>query len=340
MSGDMDSKAVYIIAEAGVNHNGELQKAFQLIDVASDAGVDAVKFQTFNPDSLVTPDAGKADYQKQTTDAQESQHEMLQRLALSHADHYELIKYCKERKVVFLSSPFDIDSVNFLDSLHLPFFKIPSGEITNLPYLRHVASKNKPVVISTGMARMGEVESALRILMDAGLRREQISILHCTTEYPAPFNEVNLRAMRTMAQAFGCRIGYSDHTPGIEISVAAVAMGATIIEKHFTLDKNMEGPDHKASLEPDELKSLVASIRNVEVALGTGFKEPSLAELKNTTIARKAIVAATDIKPGEIFTEQNLTSKRISMVGISPLRWDEMIGRKAARSYHKDEAID
>lgn len=323
----------FIIAEAGVNHNGSFELAKKLIDAAADAGADCVKFQTFKADTIVSKSARKAEYQQKTTDAAESQYQMLKRLELSESDHRELQKYCREKGIMFLSTPFDVVSIDFLDSLGLECFKIPSGEITNLPYLRKVNSKHKPVIMSTGMATLNEIKEALAVLKDC-----PVSLMHCTTEYPCPFEGVNLKAMLTMRDAFHLPVGYSDHTKGIEVPIAAVAMGATIIEKHFTLDRNMEGPDHKASLEPDELKAMVAAIRHIEAALGTGEKEPAECEKKNITVVRKSIVAKRAIKKGELLTEENLTVKRPGD-GISPMKWDEVVRTIAKRDYAEDEKI-
>lgn len=328
----------FIIAEAGVNHNGSLELAKKLIDVASEAGADAVKFQTFQAKNLVSKNAQKADYQKQTTDQNESQFEMIKKLELSEAMHYELIAYCQQKNIMFLSTPFDHDSIELLNKLGLEIFKIPSGEITNLPYLRHIGSLNKQVILSTGMANLGEIEAALNVLTQAGTAKEKITVLHANTEYPTPMQDVNLKAMQTIGQAFDIAVGYSDHTLGIEVDVAAVALGASVIEKHFTLDKTMEGPDHKASLEPDELKAMVSAIRNIEQALGSSIKQPSPSESKNKPIARKSLVAKTAIKQGETFNAENLCIKRPGH-GISPMRWDEVNGTKAQRDYVEDEVI-
>lgn len=330
--------SVFIIAEAGVNHNGSLDLAKKLIDVAVDAGVDAVKFQTFKADKLVSKSAQKADYQKQTTSAGESQYEMIKKLELDEDAHRILISYCNEKQIMFLSTPFDHDSINMLNDFGMPIFKIPSGEITNLPYLRHIGSLGKKVILSTGMADLGEVGDALQVLAEAGTSKHNITILHATTEYPCPIDEVNLRAMLTIRDHFNVDVGYSDHTQGIEVPIAAVAMGASVIEKHFTLDKDMQGPDHKASLEPQELKDMVAAIRNVTRALGDGIKRPSKSELKNMAIARKSIVAATPIRSGEILTADNLTVKRPGN-GLSPMRWDQVVGQTALRDYGVDDLI-
>lgn len=326
----------FIIAEAGVNHNGSIITAKKLIDVAAEAGADAVKFQTFKAERIVTRSAPKAQYQK-TTDA-ETQFEMLKRLELSFDAHKELLKYCKKKGIAFLSTPFDLESIELLYSLGLEIFKIPSGEITNLPYLRKVGSLKKKVIFSTGMADIGEIEDALKVLEEAGTQRKNITVLHANTEYPTPMKDVNLRAMLAIRDAFKVKVGYSDHTLGIEVPIAAVAVGASVIEKHFTLDKGMKGPDHKASLEPDELKAMIKAIRNIERALGDGIKRTSDSEVKNMPIARKSIVAANDIKKGEKFSEGNLTVKRPG-TGISPMLWDNVMGKTAIREFKKDEEI-
>lgn len=330
--------SIFIIAEAGVNHNGSMELAKKLIDIAIDAGADAIKFQTFKADKLVSKTAQKAEYQKQTTDAAESQHEMIKKLELDEAAHHELIAYCKTKNILFLSTPFDHESIELLDSLGMEIFKIPSGEITSLPYLRKIGKLQKKVILSTGMADLGEIEDALEVLIAAGTAKENITVLHATTEYPCPMEDVNLKSMQTIASAFGVKVGYSDHTKGIEVPIAAVAMGASVIEKHFTLGRTMEGPDHKASLEPDELKAMVIAIRNIEKALGDGIKKASPSELKNIVIARKSIVAARPIKIGETFTKINLAIKRPGN-GINPMRWDEIIGKKASRDYAEDDLI-
>ena len=332
------SAQTLIIAEAGVNHNGDIKLAKKLIDVAVNAGADFVKFQTFNADRLATHAAKKAEYQAQTTDRNETQHEMLRRLELTPAMHHELIAHCKMRKIGFFSTGFDIESVDFLASLGQNLFKIPSGEITNLPYLRHIGRLGKPIILSTGMSNMPEIESAIKALEQAGTPRCKITVLHCTTEYPTPMCDVNLRAMQSIQTELSVAIGYSDHTLGIEVAVAAVAMGATVIEKHFTLDRTLPGPDHKASLEPAELKTMVSSIRNIELALGDGVKQLAPSEAKNILVARKSIVASKDIQIGEKFSAENLATKR-SGVGISPMRWDEVIGLTANRNYASDELI-
>jgi N,N'-diacetyllegionaminate synthase len=330
--------SVFIIAEAGVNHNGSIKLAKQLIDVASEAGVDAVKFQTFKTENLVSKNAQKAAYQKETTDSHESQFDMIKKLELDVDTHHELIEYCNSKNIMFLSTPFDLDSIDLLNDLGLQIFKIPSGEITNLPYLRHIGGLKKKVILSTGMADIGEIEDALDILINEGTLKENITVLHANTMYPTPYEDVNLKAMLTIGNTFDVAFGYSDHTLGIEVDIAAVAMGAVCIEKHFTLDKNMEGPDHKASLEPDELISMVKGIRNIELALGSSVKKPSPSETPNIKIARKSIVACTEIKVGETLTENNLAIKRPSE-GISPMRWDEIIGTIALKDYNKDELI-
>ena len=335
----MNYNKTFIIAEAGVNHNGSLELAKKMINAAVEAGADAVKFQTFKAEKVISRYAPKAEYQKKTTTADESQLEMVKKLELDAAAHQTLINYCKKKNIRFLSTPFDLESIDLLNELGLDILKIPSGEITNLPYLRKIGALKKEIILSTGMADLGEIEDALDVLIKAGTARENITVLHCNTEYPTPFEDVNLRAMLTIKADFpGIQVGYSDHTPGIEAPIAAVAMGATIIEKHFTLDKNMTGPDHKASLEPDELKAMVRAIRNIEKALGSGIKTPSPSELKNMPIARKSIVAAKNIRKGESFTEENLTVKRPG-TGISPMRWDEILGKYAQKKYVEDELI-
>lgn len=328
--------SVFIIAEAGVNHNGDIKIAKKLIDVAAEAGADAVKFQTFKAERLVCGNARKASYQLRTTAAEESQFQMLKRLELTVVMHKELMRYCSEKGIMFLSTPFDIESAEMLKVLGLHIFKIPSGEITNLPFLRSIAALGEKIIISSGMSTMSEVHDAVEVLKKNGTC--DISILHCNTEYPTPMEDVNLRAMLTIKERLGLPVGYSDHTNGIEIPIAAVAMGAQIIEKHFTLNRNMEGPDHKASLEPDELVKMVKAIRNVEKALGSGEKLPSSSEIGNIEVARKSIVSKSIIHKGDIFTEENLTVKRPG-TGISPMRWDELIGREATRDYGVDELI-
>ena len=335
----MSKSRVLIIAEAGVNHNGDLLLAKQLIDVAAESGADIVKFQTFKADDLVTQDAKKAAYQIMSGHADESQYSMLKKLELSPEAHLELIDYCSLRKIRFLSTPFDIGSIEFLRSIGQELFKIPSSEITNYPYLRCIGELGGEVILSTGMSTLGDIEAALLLLESTGTLRHKISILHCTTEYPTPMNEVNLKAMQTIANAFGTRVGYSDHTSGIEVAIAAVAMGASIVEKHFTLDKTLPGPDHRASLEPFELGAMISAIRNIENALGDGIKRLTPSEEINKSVAQKSIVAKTLIKSGEIFSNQNLDSKRPAD-GISPMRWEEVIGRKAKRDFAPDDRIE
>lgn len=335
----MKMNKTFIIAEAGVNHNGSLDFAKRLVDVAVEAGADAVKFQTFKADRLVSRSAQKAEYQKQTTSVDESQYEMIKKLELGDKAHRELIRYCKEMQIMFLSTPFDHDSIDLLHNLGMPIFKVPSGEITNLPYLRHIGKLGKEVILSTGMADLGEIEDALEVLMQAGVPKMGITVLHATTEYPCPIDEVNLRAMQTIGTAFGVKVGYSDHTQGIAVPIAAAAMGACVIEKHFTLDRNLPGPDHNASLEPHELKAMVGAIRDIEIALGDGVKRSTQSELRNRPVARKSLVASHAIKAGEVFSEKNMTVKRPG-TGISPMLWDEVIGRKALRDFATDELIE
>jgi len=330
--------SVFIIAEAGVNHNGSIKIAKDLINVAVESGADAVKFQTFKAEKLVSKTAEKADYQKKTTEALESQFDMLKKFELDVGAHQELLVYCQEKNIMFLSTPFDHDSINMLNDLGLETFKIPSGEITNLPYLRHVGSLNKKVVLSTGMSNLKEISDALTILTNAGTLNENITVLHANTMYPTPMEDVNLNAMQTIHKEFGVAVGYSDHTIGIEVDIAAVAMGASIIEKHFTLNKAMEGPDHKASLEPEELKAMVSAIRNIEKALGSNEKILSPSEEVNLNIARKSIVASCPIRKGELLSEKNISTKRPG-TGISPMKWDEIIGTIATKSYQMDESI-
>lgn len=328
---------VFIIAEAGVNHNGDINNAKKLIDVAADAGADAVKFQTFKAENIVSKNAEKAEYQKNTTDAQENQFDMLKKLELTEEMHQTLMEYCVEKNIVFLSTPFDLDSIDYLDKEGIEIMKIPSGEITNYPYLVKIAKVGKPVILSTGMSELYEVEDAVAILRENGV--EDITVLHCNTEYPTPYTDVNLKAMLTLKDRLNLKVGYSDHTMGIEVPIAAVAMGATVIEKHFTLDKSMDGPDHKASLEPEELRAMIRAIRNIENALGDGQKTPSYSEKKNISIVRKSIVAQKTILKGEMFTEDNLTVKRPGD-GISPMHWNELIGKKAQKDYEADEMIE
>jgi N,N'-diacetyllegionaminate synthase len=329
-----------IIAEAGVNHNGDLNNAFKLVDVAVDAGVDYVKFQTFKTENLVSKSAKKANYQIQNSDkTEESQFEMLKKLELSEGDHQEIIEYCKIKNIKFFSTAFDLDSLQYLSDIGLEIVKIPSGEITNLPYLRKAATLFNKVILSTGMSTSEEIKDALDVFLIAGINKSDVTILHCNTEYPTPMNDVNLKAMQNIGETFNTKIGYSDHTLGIEIPIAAVALGASVIEKHYTLDKNMDGPDHKASLEPRELKSMVTAIRNIEKAMsGSGLKQPSTSELKNIAIARKSIVAKKDIKSGELLTEDNLTIKRPGD-GISPMLWDKVLGNTAIKDFREDELI-
>ena len=328
-----------IIAEAGVNHNGDLGRARQLIDEAAMAGADLVKFQTFSANRLVTRTAAKAEYQTQTTDKKESQYEMLRRLELSPDIHRELIDHCAARNIGFFSTAFDIESIDLLLRLGQEHFKIPSGEITNLPYLRHIGRLGKDVILSTGMSTLGEIESAIDVLEQAGTPRANITVLHCTTEYPTQMSEVNLRAMQGIQKALGVDVGYSDHSPGIEVAIAAVAMGASVIEKHFTIDCNLPGPDHKASLEPDGLSAMVAAIRNIEIALGDGIKRRVPSETANMAVMRKSLVASRAIKTGDKFSTNNVSVKRPG-TGISPMRWDEVIGRTASRDFSEDELIE
>ena len=333
-------KRTLIIAEAGVNHNGDIAKAKALIDKGAEAGVDYVKFQTFKAEKLVTKQAQRASYQDKNTQNNDSQYEMLKKLELSQVLHQELMDYCNQKGVKFLSTGFDSESLVFLAQLGVTIAKIPSGEITNLPYLRQVASLFPEVILSTGMATINEIKDAVKVLTDNGVSKDKITILHCNTEYPTPMEDVNLKAMLHIQRELGLPIGYSDHTLGIEVPIAAVALGATVIEKHFTLDKTLPGPDHKASLEPNELKAMVSAIRNIEKAIGgSGLKEVSKSEEKNKPIARKSIVASTDIKKGDTFTPENLTVKRPG-TGISPMQWDEVIGKEAKRDFQEDELIE
>ena len=336
----MNRDKVFIIAEAGVNHNGSLGRAMEMVAIAADAGADAVKFQTFKAETLVTKSAVKADYQKKTSARDESQFKMLKKLELSHGAHSELIKTCALNEIEFLSSPFDLEAIDMLKGLGIQKWKIPSGEITNLPYLRKIASFGQEIILSTGMADLEEIKAALLVFTKAEIPLNMITVLHCNTEYPTPFQDVNLNAMQTIKDSFpGVRVGYSDHTKGIEIPIAAVAMGATMIEKHFTLDKHLPGPDHNASLLPEELTQMIKAVRNIEMALGSSIKKPSCSEKKNIHIARKSIVAACSIAAGEIFTEDNLTVKRPGS-GISPMKWDDIVGGTAGRNYKKDDLID
>lgn len=329
-------KHVFIIAEAGVNHNGSLDNAKRMVECAAEAGADAIKFQTFKAETLVCQNAQKAEYQKETTGNEESQFEMLKKLELTEEEYEELKRYCGEKHIMFLSTPFDLDSLRYLNEIGIEIIKIPSGEITNYPYLREIGKLRKPIIMSTGMSTMAEVEEAVEVLQMNGAR--DITLLHCNTQYPTPYGDANLRAMLALKDKFHTEVGYSDHTLGIEVPIAATAMGATVIEKHFTLDRGMEGPDHKASLEPDELKCMIQSIRNVEQAMGTGIKEPTNSEYKNILVARKSIVARKQIQAGEIFTEENITTKRPGD-GMSPMRWNEVIGKTASREYGVDEKI-
>ena len=329
----------FIIAEAGVNHNGSVDIAKRLIDAALEAGADAVKFQTFRAEKMVNPYVELADYQKKNLRDSKTQLKMLKRLELPFGVFANLKEYCDRKGITFLSTPFDIESARFLKKLGLEIFKVPSGEITNYLLLKEIGSYKKKVILSTGMADLGEIEDAIEVLIDSGTRKDDITILHCNTEYPTPYGDVNLRAMLTVKDAFKTNIGYSDHTRGIEVSVAAVALGAKVIEKHFTIDKNLPGPDHKASLEPDEFRAMVQAIRNVEKALGDGIKRPSPSELKNKSIVRKSIVAARPIKKGEIFSEENLTVKRPG-TGMSPMFWNCIIGKVANRDYKEGELIE
>lgn len=329
--------SVYIIAEAGVNHNGSLKIAKQLVDSAKEAGADCIKFQTFIAKNITSKNAGKAKYQQQQTSSKESQLEMLSKLELSFDEFIQLRKYCHIQQIEFLSTAFDFDSIDFLESLEMKKWKIPSGDITNLPYLMKIAKLKKPVILSTGMSTMDEIHAAVNVFKENG--SGDLTVLHCTTEYPTPFEDVNLSAMNTIKNVFKVPVGYSDHTSGIEVPIAATAMGAQVIEKHFTLDRNMEGPDHKASLEPDELKAMVNAIRKVEVALGNSEKEPAKSERKNIAVARKSIIANCYIKKGETFNEENLTVKRPG-TGISPMNWFDVVGKKAVRDFEEDELIE
>lgn len=328
-----------IIAEAGVNHNGDIKIALELVRRAAEAGADLIKFQTFQTGRSIARHAPKADYQKQTTAASESQYEMVRRLELSLDDHHKLLEECRSCGIGFFSTAFDRDSHDLLIGLGIDRVKIPSGELTNLPLLRHMTREGLPMILSTGMATLGEIEAALAVIEGNGIPREKVTILHCTTEYPAPMAEVNLRAMLTLSAAFGTDVGYSDHTEGIEIPIAAVALGAKIIEKHFTLDRSMPGPDHLASIDPGQLAAMVSAIRNIEVALGNGLKVPTASERKNKLIARKSIVAARRIAASEVFDETNLDTKRPG-TGLSPLLWDEVVGRVAKRDFDEDELIE
>ena len=328
-----------IIAEAGVNHNGDINMAKKLIDIAANAGADLVKFQTFSADRLVTQGAAKADYQLLATNNTESQHGMLRKLELTEAMHHELIAHCESQNIGFFSTGFDVESINLLVGLGQELFKIPSGEITNFPYLRHIGKLDKTVILSTGMSNIDEIEAAINVLEESGTHRSKVTVLHCTTAYPVPMSDVNLRAMQSIQNKFNVAVGYSDHTLGIEIPIAAVALGATIIEKHFTTDRSLPGPDHKASLEPTELKAMIDGIRNIEKALGDGVKRLMPSEITNLPIARKSIVASRPINTGAIFTEHDLTAKRPG-TGISPMEWNKLIGSTAKKEYLADELID
>lgn len=331
--------SIFIVAEAGVNHNGKVELAKRLIDEAKRAGADAIKFQTFKAENLLIADAPKAAYQLASTPGGESQYGMLKRLELDREAHRCLFEYCRETKLEFISSPFDIDSIRFLGAMGLNILKIPSGEITNLPYLREIAAQQKAVILSTGMSDMAEVEQAVRVLLNGGLRKDQLTVLHCNTEYPTPDEDVNLKAMLQIRDRLGVRVGYSDHTLGHEVTVAAAALGAEVIEKHFTLDRSMPGPDHASSMEPDAFRDMVLAVRRIEKALGNGIKRPSRSEIKNIGIVRKSIVARTKIKRGERFTEENLTVKRPG-TGLSPMFWDEILGIPASRDYEPDDMIE
>jgi N,N'-diacetyllegionaminate synthase len=329
---------VFIIAEAGVNHNGSINLAKKLIDVASNAGADAIKFQSFKAESLVTKNSQKASYQKKNKNIKETQFDMLKKLELNTDMHKKIVLYCRKKKIIFMSSAFDHESIKLLYDLGIDIFKIPSGEITNLPYLRYIGKLNKKIILSTGMSNMDEVKNALDILINSGTKKENITVLHANTEYPTPMEDVNLRAMATIGNELNVNFGYSDHTLGTEVDIAAVAMGARCIEKHFTLDRKMEGPDHKASLEPKEFKDMVAAIRNIELALGNGIKNPSKSEIKNIKIIRKSIVAKTQIKKNDVLNENNLTVKRPG-TGISPMMWDDILNTKATKDYKEDDLI-
>lgn len=328
---------IQIIAEAGVNHNGDFDVAVKMADAAKAAGADVVKYQTFQPEELASQYADKAGYQQEATDAGESQLDMLRKLTLRPEEYRRLKAHCDEIGIAFVSTPFDLKSIAFLNTIDMPFWKIPSGEITNLPYLLAIAKTQKPVVLSTGMCELEEIQKAVNVLKSSGTPK--ITLLHCNTEYPTPYEDVNLRAMETMREHFGVEVGYSDHTPGIEVPVAAAALGAVVIEKHFTLDRNMEGPDHKASLEPEELAAMVAAVRHIEAALGDGKKIVSPSEAKNRDIARKSIVARRTIQAGETLTEENLAVKRPGG-GVSPMRWFEVLGTQAVRGFKEDESIE
>jgi len=335
----MTIQETLIIAEAGVNHNGNLSEALSLVDAAADSGADIVKFQTFSADQIVTPEAVKATYQKAMTNVQESQLNMLRKLQLSRSDHLAILEQCQRRSIGFLSTGFDTDSIDMLVGLGIDRIKIPSGEVTNLPYLRHIGGLGLPIIMSTGMANLDEVSSALELLLAAGTRKEDVTVLHCTTEYPAPMIDVNLHAMVTMRNAFGVNVGYSDHTLGYEVAVAAVALGACVIEKHLTLDNSAAGPDHAASLEPNEFGDMVRAIRNIELALGDGIKTPRPSERGNMAVARKSLVALGFIRAGERFTSLNIAAKR-SGSGLSPMLWDVVLGQEAKRDFAPNELIE
>lgn len=328
--------SILIIAEAGVNHNGSLERAKEMALAAKKAGADIVKYQTAVPEQVVSRFAEKADYQKQQTGSEESQLEMIKKIHFGFEEHRQLKEYCDEIGIRYLSTPFDLDSIDFLATLDMPVWKIPSGEITNLPYLEKAAALKKPLILSTGMSMLSEIEDALAVLEENGC--EDVTLLHCNTEYPTPMEDVNLLAMRDLEEQFALPVGFSDHTLGIEADIAAAALGACVIEKHFTLDKTLEGPDHQASLEPDELEAMVRAIRNIEKALGTGEKHVTPSETKNRPIARKSIVAKRAIKKGEVFTAENLTTKRPGD-GISPMRWYDVLGKEASRDFAEDEKI-
>ena len=330
--------SVFVIAEAGVNHNGSLELAKKLIDIAASSGADAVKFQTFKAENLVTKKAQKAKYQTKSTDKDESQFDMIKKLELDSQAHKQLFNYSKKKRIMFMSTPFDHDSIELLNELGLEVFKISSSDITNLPYLRHVGKLDKKIILSTGMSNISEISDALQVLIKSGTKKNNITVLHANTDYPTPMKDVNLKAMLAIGKKFNLAYGYSDHTLGIEVDIAAVAMGASCIEKHFTINSNMDGPDHKASLEPDQLKAMVRAIRNIEIALGSDIKKPSSGEMININVVRKSIVAKLDIKQGEIFSKNNLAVKRPGN-GISPMKWDEIIGTKATKDYRKDELI-
>lgn len=332
--------SVLIIAEAGVNHNGSMEIAKQLVDAAVDAGVDIIKFQTFKAEKLVSKSAKQAEYQKRNiSDGNDSQYEMLKKLELSKENHEELIAYCKEKCIRFWSTAFDSESMDYLHSLNLGLWKIPSGEITNYPYLRKIASYREDIIMSTGMCEEQDIQNAIEVLVKLGIKKEQIILLHCNTQYPTPFQDVNLKAMNTIKETFGIQVGYSDHTQGIEVPIAAVALGAAVIEKHFTIDRNLPGPDHKASLEPSELRAMVNAIRNIEQALGDGIKKVSDSERGNISVARKSIVAACTIKKGELLTEDNLAVKRPG-TGLSPMLWENVIGTVAIKDYEEEDLIE